>query len=505
MPNIISKIKTPDNSVYDIKPTTNANINTDGVFYITSANGSSSSAITASLNDLTSYYEGLKVVLYYNLANTSSTTPTLNINSLGAKTIRRTSSTDLEEGLKSGGMYHLVYDGRYFVLDGYTNTILSNNSTNNINPVAGTASGLSSLENIKAGEAISNAGLVYYDSSLDGIASITRTNKVVYQAWGLAYYDGTAYPVAAGDIINPNRLLQNAQITVDTTGKSTDKIYKHAMPLYAMFDSNFNLIPAEVEYLDKTLYPAPFNAQCGRVAATSTSIKHFIYVGTWAAKATANSGYVVNIDLSNHDFITLSADTGITTVPSSFNTVGADGAVISHINGIPVGNTSGSGSGGGGAKVTYGICDSYDMGGVSPRSGSGDGSERGSTSGSGPFTLIATTIDRNYTPGESLVSLYLTGIDMYSGAYLQIDGNTSYPIYYKDHAITRSELESESVATFVFNSSTYYLIAGAKGGDYELTSNKVLRIDSSSTNSQYPSAKCIYNIVGDIEAALQAI
>ena len=145
------------------------------------------------------------------------------------------------------------------------------------------------------------------------------------------------------------------------------------------------------------------------------------------------------------------------------------------------------------------------MGGVSPRSGSGDGTERGLTSGSGPFTLIATTIDRNYTPGESLVSLYLTGIDMYGGAYLQIDGNTSYPIYYKDHAITRSELESESVATFVFNSSTYYLIAGAKGGDYELTSNKVQRIDSSSTYSQYPSAKCMYNIIGNIEAALQTI
>jgi len=39
----------------------------------------------------------------------------------------------------------------------------------------------------------------------------------------------------------------------------------------------------------------------------------------------------------------------------------------------------------------------------------------------------------------------------------------------------------------------------------ENTSNKITSISSASTNTQYPSAKCVYDIVGNIEATLQAI
>jgi len=35
--------------------------------------------------------------------------------------------------------------------------------------------------------------------------------------------------------------------------------------------------------------------------------------------------------------------------------------------------------------------------------------------------------------------------------------------------------------------------------------NKVTAISSSSTDAQYPTAKCVYDIVGDIEAALFAL
>lgn len=37
------------------------------------------------------------------------------------------------------------------------------------------------------------------------------------------------------------------------------------------------------------------------------------------------------------------------------------------------------------------------------------------------------------------------------------------------------------------------------------TSNLVTSISSSSTDVQYPSAKCVYDIVGDIESTLDAI
>ena len=39
----------------------------------------------------------------------------------------------------------------------------------------------------------------------------------------------------------------------------------------------------------------------------------------------------------------------------------------------------------------------------------------------------------------------------------------------------------------------------------EDSSNKVTTLSSSSTDTQYPSAKCVYDIVGDISSALDSI
>ena len=39
----------------------------------------------------------------------------------------------------------------------------------------------------------------------------------------------------------------------------------------------------------------------------------------------------------------------------------------------------------------------------------------------------------------------------------------------------------------------------------EVTSNKVTSISSSSTDTQYPSAKCVYTIVGNIESILTTL
>ena len=39
----------------------------------------------------------------------------------------------------------------------------------------------------------------------------------------------------------------------------------------------------------------------------------------------------------------------------------------------------------------------------------------------------------------------------------------------------------------------------------EATANKVTSLSSLSTDTQYPSAKCVYDIVGDIETLLAAL
>ena len=39
----------------------------------------------------------------------------------------------------------------------------------------------------------------------------------------------------------------------------------------------------------------------------------------------------------------------------------------------------------------------------------------------------------------------------------------------------------------------------------ELTTNKVTTLSSASTDTQYPSAKCVYNIIGDVETILETL
>ena len=45
----------------------------------------------------------------------------------------------------------------------------------------------------------------------------------------------------------------------------------------------------------------------------------------------------------------------------------------------------------------------------------------------------------------------------------------------------------------------------SKVDDKEDTSNKVTTLSSSSTDTQYPSAKCIYDLVGNVESLLASL
>lgn len=56
------------------------------------------------------------------------------------------------------------------------------------------------------------------------------------------------------------------------------------------------------------------------------------------------------------------------------------------------------------------------------------------------------------------------------------------------------------------DAGTLYLIDDdGSTASYEQTSNKVTSLSSSSTDTQYPSAKCVYDLVGDIETLLNAL
>ena len=55
----------------------------------------------------------------------------------------------------------------------------------------------------------------------------------------------------------------------------------------------------------------------------------------------------------------------------------------------------------------------------------------------------------------------------------------------------------------------YLLLSGSSWSmgqaTFDTTGNKVTSLSSSSTDTQYPSAKCIYDIVGDIETLINAL
>ncbi len=57
--------------------------------------------------------------------------------------------------------------------------------------------------------------------------------------------------------------------------------------------------------------------------------------------------------------------------------------------------------------------------------------------------------------------------------------------------------------TFFIGKGTLENVLTGKG--YETTSNKVTSLSSSSTDTEYPSAKCVYDIVGNIESLLGGI
>lgn len=74
-----------------------------------------------------------------------------------------------------------------------------------------------------------------------------------------------------------------------------------------------------------------------------------------------------------------------------------------------------------------------------------------------------------------------------TGAYSDLTGTPTIPT-------TTSALTNDS--GFITNSAL---------SEYQVTSNLVTSVSSSSTDTQYPSAKCVYDIVGDIETLLSQV
>lgn len=95
-----------------------------------------------------------------------------------------------------------------------------------------------------------------------------------------------------------------------------------------------------------------------------------------------------------------------------------------------------------------------------------------------------------------------------ANATLSINSTTAKNIYFRGAKITANVIKAGDIATFVY-SSQYHLIAIDRWqNDFagkENTSNKVTSLSSSSTDTQYPSAKCVYDMIGDVETVLATL
>lgn len=67
-------------------------------------------------------------------------------------------------------------------------------------------------------------------------------------------------------------------------------------------------------------------------------------------------------------------------------------------------------------------------------------------------------------------------------------------------SITVDDALSHTSTNPVQNKVIYTALSGKQA-----TSNLVTSLSSSSTDAQYPSAKCVYDIVGDIETLINAL
>ena len=57
------------------------------------------------------------------------------------------------------------------------------------------------------------------------------------------------------------------------------------------------------------------------------------------------------------------------------------------------------------------------------------------------------------------------------------------------------------ISKITVGSTTY----NVKDANAEKSSNKVTSVSSSSTDTQYPSAKCVYDLVGNVETLLASL
>ena len=99
---------------------------------------------------------------------------------------------------------------------------------------------------------------------------------------------------------------------------------------------------------------------------------------------------------------------------------------------------------------------------------------------------------------------------IYKGAvsyYNNLPNNASigdcYSILYKGTSGAESSGLEYVWGKISGQSSASWIQLGADISDFEDSNNKVIAINENSTDTQYPSAKCVYDLIGNVETLLE--
>lgn len=94
-----------------------ANLGGETVWYGVCPTAAATQAKSAAISGITELYSGLSVRINFTYAQTYNGTPTLNINSLGAKTIKRNANKNAARyEWAAGEVLDLVYDGSSWII-----------------------------------------------------------------------------------------------------------------------------------------------------------------------------------------------------------------------------------------------------------------------------------------------------------------------------------------------------------------------------------------------------
>lgn len=233
----------------------------------------SANAYSVSISGITTYQEGLAIAVKINVDNTGAST--ININGLGAKSIKKPNGNDVAAGnLKAGSVYTLRFNGTNFILQG-------SDSAGNATPA-----------DVLAGKTFSNDNGPDQVGTMPNNGNLFVTPSGNVQTFGAGYYAGitvNAVSVSAGD---------SPILTLNATGYSTT--------------STFTQIVKNVKLIGNGSIRVKFDLYCPHtnpVTVFGIIIKNSVALQTFYTNSNTPVTFSYDVSFSSNDTISLGIST----------------------------------------------------------------------------------------------------------------------------------------------------------------------------------------------------